>query len=753
MNTNTKKNIKKVASVIGIVLLSSSIIAPATADNTGGPGGGGAIGSYKGWAEWRTVNSSNGTTAWQKFVSNSELPESKVESEVRQRTGNLELCKKSNRIWYVQSLGVPYNGVVYKGWSYDFSGYTHGDYWNYARANDSSIENPVAVLNSTKPNLAQVDSFKNWDRLNNGNRIDVRPGYVIICSGSFDNYEPKKRTVTKEVSRESKESDKTQYTEPINYTTEVTPQIVDNKGQDPIGNNNLHHQKETVPTNFGEVYKKYSDVKNAKVEDIKREVEEAIQKDKDLNHGTLDLDEQNKAGMAEGGVLNFSERTQYASISASKRTTTVKTKTCTYISEYDYNLGRYGEEKESCVDNPDTVVVSYTSATNGGTQKQTGFWQMISVHCNANDFNNLINNVEGVRVLDSGDATKGLSAVAVTKNYQQQPNNLDFGDTSNIDSNIVNNIYDNSGDKTARAERSSQGALNIIIDKNDVNLAGVENSGKISRALSGTLGFYDKECPFECTPSNNVANGASSLNGAINNLSNTPQAKNDSKVGGGATSDDNTAEKFEFFRDNNNNKLQVDVWYPKSNNVVKYKGEAPLTTTISRWLEGTPAVNSTNGGQFSFNSVKGNKLFTGTEKVKTQKNWSIDTFSNSTSTVIPGLHNEFNAKSTWASETDKPQKLNFKWEYAPNVTTNIQTNNVGFGKNSTVNYGTSSTVGTPIQGKCYAYFGNMEASDTSSIFHENTGSGTSNELDGHLLETTGNSNAQLVINFVRAVSR
>lgn len=672
----------------------------ANADTGGGTGGGGSTRRVtRSGFQWNSIGYNEPGRAWSEFLSRSGLSRNFAIKQVRQRVGGTEVCEKSNVIWYVYSTTA-------KEWIFNFSGRTHN--WPYK----GTIENPQWQFGNRGPSVGEIQAFYSWDRNENGHKIDSKPGYTVICSGAFSQPD---RTWTETSSKTNTSTETVNYTHPYSWSTEIKRQISVG-GKDPIGADNLHNQGGTpIKSNYGRLWDNLNTAQNQGMSpaELTAAVNDALAKDAKIDRSDITLDEQNKAGMAEGGVLNVYEQTQYATVSSTETTTTVTTTTCRYTQKWDAAAGAYAAPTRECSDSDQVSKVSTASKVTG-TLQNTGFWQMISVHCNQADFNALVAAGNGIKVLDSGDSTKAISAVAYSKKYDRQPSVLDFGDAKNPNA---------------------------------------------AMAATASLGFYDKECPFECTPSA-TGNGASKTNGAVDNIENKPVGENkitnDSKYG--AKSTDSNSNFFELFRDNQDKTISADVWYPKSEGVVSYDGSAPLTTTITRWNEGTPGISDSNGGKFTMTTKDGNQLFTGNQKPENQRNWNTGTFSNATSTVLSGLHREFNVKSTWASEENKPQVLNLKWEYAPNVSTNVFTSKVGFGANGAQKTGEAVTLTTSIQGKCYANYGTESQTPTVDAFHTNTGTGTTNNLDGVLFQGAGNgANARdiqsnLVINFIRSTT-
>ena len=196
--------------------------------------------------------------------------------------------------------------------------------------------------------------------------------------------------------------------------------------------------------------------------------------------------------------------------------------------------------------------------------------------------------------------------------------------------------------------------------------------------------------------------------------------------------------------------------------MVSYKSSpsAAITTTITRWAEGTPSTQNTEGDKFIMKTERGSRLFTDDRDPLTQKNWDTSTFSNANSTMLTGLHRAFTVQGSWPSEQGKPQVLNVKWEYAPDVSTAFSTklgfSQKGNGEGLAAVSDQRKDVAAAIQGMCYANFGTESGSDMTDLFHDNTGTGTLNNLDtapvGGVGERPEDIESNLVLQFVRATT-
>lgn len=512
---------------------------------------------------------------------------------------------------------------------------------------------------------------------------------------------------------------------------------------------NWKNQKKTELTPYGkklvELEKKYKgkELTASQYNKVKSELEAAIKKGKTSNL-KISMTERNQKVFANGGVVNVIERDNYKTANiGDNRSGTLRLSGCTNTSKTKAQANKEAKEKMEKAKHmgygstgvsaiAQDIKKTYSCAThsfshnantytftsdNPTTPGNSGFWQMLSVHCNKAGFEELYNRTNGATIINTGDDSKEISAVMHSKVYPSEPSVKDFPHTNNRD------------------------------------------------------GFFDKECPYDCTP--DPALDVAKMNEARVNNTSQGAVENDKStgLGTGATSEGIQGNYFTFFRDNDPKELKIDLWYPvpgSNGGVVKYDGDKAITTTITRWGGGTPGITGQDGGQFSmwFDEVKNsNKVFGKGLDPKSQRNWDNSTDTTSLSRVLPGQHTDFFVASTWASKAGAPQVLNFKWEYDPDVSTKFPALNLGFNKDYTQRTGDIVTVATPIQGKCYASFGTRTSKDTVGLFNEYTGTNTVNELDagpinveeieraGKVTEDQGwKESTNLIINFVRATT-
>ena len=324
--------------------------------------------------------------------------------------------------------------------------------------------------------------------------------------------------------------------------------------------------------------------------------------------------------------------------------------------------------------------------------------------------------------LDSGDSSTDVSGLYRTKYYSAQPSVLPLG----------------------------------------------QNHSSLSAAQRETakLGFYDKECPLSCTSSSSTSAGANAKNGATSNVGNSPDLSRTVKGVFGAKSQDNfNGNYFEFFRDNSPKTVRPDVWYPRSGiNGVTYNGDAPKTTLVTRWSGGTPVLgNEFNVSYLNKDTKKQENIFDAknTASQPTQKNFetkeSIEKkeslFKTSTAAQVKGLLDEITVKSTWASDANKPQSLQFAWEYSTSVTSKVPTS-LGFTSGSgNASVGSYVNRSTAVDGRCVGEFGSTAQTnfaETKNKLQSNTGTGISPSFSG--VNGDYNNKNNLVLNFIRGTS-
>jgi len=562
--------------------------------------------------------------------------------------------------------------------------------------------------------------------------------------------------------RSSSSSDSLNENQIYTLKTQVTPQPIEGKA-DPAGAANLHSQPAIeVKTNYGKVwddFKKASTASGANskdlVEQFKSRFADAKSKDKSIARASVSLDAANKAGMGEGGVLNISEFSRMAKATASTSTTKYQVWRCGWdrytksgwqpsaacervggssfnpnnLSRGSFNSAVWKNSTERNDYNPvksgqtEWERFSSSASNNLATQQKVGFWQLLSVHCNPAEFAALVKSMgTGGTVLSSGDSTNTVSGLIRTKYYSAQPATLPFGDSKNTDA---------------------------------------------ARKASSKLGFFDKECPFDCTPSKTAA-GASAKNDATNNVgasgfTSASKGKYGSQVDN-MTTDDKSAHVYtnssysEMFRDNQGRTVRPDVWYPVSGKGVAYDGAAPKSTLITRWAGGTPTLGDefqvfrevTKSGATTLDPLFDPKTTVQPNQKNSFNSGTVSSFKGSTATQVPGLVNELTVQSSWASDSGKPQALQVAWQYSPKVNSTIPSSLSFATGGGNIKVGPNTTISTNVDGRCWGTFGTTATTSAVTDLANNTGTGetTNFTTPNGSLDTPRN----LVLNFVRGTS-
>lgn len=536
--------------------------------------------------------------------------------------------------------------------------------------------------------------------------------------------------------------------QPINVGTDAKP----NMKNDPIGKNNLKYQSSTKRTNYGKVwddYKKAIAKSGANKEDIvksfKKRFADAKKADQNAERSAVNLNSGNQEGLAEGGILNIKEYSKKAKASVSTKTTNYQVWRCGFVhysksgwqasssnncekvtGTMDPNnlpkagmdsarwksAGEKSEYKPTKPKQSSWKAFTTTVKPSTETQQQVGFWQIISAHCNEQELAALKSAMGSSLVaLDSGDSSKTISGLYRTKYYASQPSVLPLGDR--------------------RATNAAQKA-------------------------TSKLSFYDKECPFDCTPSRATSAGASSTNGAVSNIAQDNFSKTAKGLFGLKSSDGTNSNYSEMFRDNEERTIRPDVWYPVSKKGVEYKGEAAKSTLINRWSEGTPKL----GSEFNVYTGTGKNKTTVFDPSKTslpeQKNFDeAKAFKGSTTSQFVGQVKDLSVKSSWASDSGKPQVLQVAWEYSPTVKSKLP-KTLGFGSGtSTIKAINFVDKRTKVDGRCWGNYGTLKQSSaelkkSKDDLRAGTGTGTTPKFS--VTDSNEKTPRNIVLNFVRGTS-
>lgn len=730
MKKEKGRTLKKVfaALSLGALMLSGAIISIPTAVSPlvetaeagvagggQGGGGGGAIG---------------GNHYWVKFPNPSILSNGRI-GNVPNVWRDSQVCRNAIEVWGLVPDVVNYNNAIGGSWTYSLV-HVSGN------ANTSAMANGGQLVDSIVKNTG-------WDRgsaagyVNDKNLVCIdNPNVLVNAEWRY------------EVRHTGTRNDSFTENQVHTYTSSVTPQPIEGKA-DPIGDVNLNNQSSTFRTHYGRVWDEYkaaSTAPGANTRDLVGEFKDrftrakALDAQADAGRAQVELNEGNRAGLAEGGILNVSEHGRMARASVSTQSRSYEVWRCGFVrysqtgwqsangcgrvtgtmnwnnlpADSIWNLPTSAKWSNRGSVNPNpsnaTSWTAYASVINPSTetQKNFGFWQIISAHCNEAGLTALKAALGGdLTKLDSGDGTTNISGLYRTKHYAERPSVLPLG----------------------------------------------QNHSSLSSAQRDTakLGFYDKECPFDCTASSSSSAGASAVNGAINNVGNSG-TKTPKGLFGAKSNDNFNGNYFELFRDNTERTIRPDVWYPTNTKGVSYSGEAPKTTLITRWSGGTPKLGTEFNAYVGTGSSK-KSIFDveNTTAQPNQKNWdAAGEFKRSTAFQSKGLVSDVTVQSTWASDVNKPQALQFAWEYAPSVTSKVPST-LGFAQGNNVSLGGSVNRATTVDGRCWGEFGTTAQAglnDNKTKLRANTGTGTTTAFSTNNGDFNNRNN--LVMNFIRGTS-
>lgn len=703
----------------------SPLITEASAGVAGGGSGGGGGSSGTSGGRWL------------------EIPKAKLDNgsirNIPSEYWNDPVCRNAVRFFGVVPNGVTSGNATAGPWTYSFQGAAGLNSVTFG-GGDVVASAIASNVNSTYQWAANYMRGKNFICLDNPN----------VLTASEWRYEV----------RGTSASDAINENEVHSYNTQVAPQSIRVSdgaySPDPL-NGGLNGQVSTTQTNYGRVWEEYkraveaagADTQNI-VASFKSRFAQAKAMDRAAAKAQVALNEGNLAGLSKGGILNINEFERRTVANVSTTSSNYQVWRCGYV-RYSIS-GWQPSSANNCgivtgsID-PDNLPTAglgyarwdsaaeraeYTPVSPGQTswqrfasvirpstetQRQVGFWQIISAHCNPQDIAAL-KSAMGDDLFDldaENDPNRNgsdVSGLLRTKLYASQPSILPLGDE--------------------RADTAAQQA-------------------------TGFVGFYNKECPFECTPAKN-GNGATFANGAVKNVGEPrDDAPKERGLWGVVSSDGINSNQFDFFRDNSEKEIRPDVWYPVSGaNGVSYDGSPAKTTMVTRWTGGTPSL----GTEFNaYGLVKGadgkltktGPLFVTDGKQEPQLNFdSVKPFASSTGGQVAGYLEKIIVQSTWASTNGKPQSLQIAWEYSPQVTSRVPSS-LGFTAGGTnVELGGFVNRVNAVDGHCWGEFGTDSQATrplSKTILKANTGSGTTPQFSTP--NSNGDNARNMLINFIR----
>lgn len=461
------------------------------------------------------------------------------------------------------------------------------------------------------------------------------------------------------------------------------------------------------------------------------------------------LTEQNQIAFAEGGVLNVMQREQRGQIripaveQTSERTRDRREVWLVYEdgrqerSHYEIRnpSTRQWEERSSTSNfGWSEWSRSYTMGnvtTSRESYRASDFFQMLSVKCNVEDFERLLEEVDGTV------SKEYIADSAGTDRYRNDPqfSGIIYTDTQNL-----------------RNGRSPSRGL-----------------GAGSGNMSNDIEFYTKECNFQCeyasseNPTHRIdGSNPGSFADAVG--ANPTSGERFGYRSGGATLNELT-----FVSNNESNPMELRATQPRASSSISLTGFSnngvPTRTIVSRWSEGTPGV-TTDDGTFTMRAFDDNgdaagndrthgRLFRGNDNITLRHDQgSPRAASSSTVEILDGAYNKFDVRGNWASTSDRPETISVAWGYEANIQSVFNHwVRPGGGNEMRTRGSGGNTVTTGNYGRCHAEFRNGDFALNEHL-NETTGVGVDYESiqDDLGISSDSNHSNNLILRFTNQVA-
>lgn len=753
-NMKNNKALKLTNAVLLGAVSATMVASPALAQDSTGIWGDGKLnpndyGESK--VRWVTVGTNSISTAWDKFNHYHGLSSSNFKSQLSALGVDQEVCKSSKTIWFVVGNNDVSGGYYWVGNKVTSDVKTilfnNGSLssWDthYKYGTVGTIRNPILSIG---PGPTQDQVNKIYNKYGEA-KLESRP-WSIICSGQFESpppqpagekwteykagdpdsnptftkqnpNDPSTPNVDESITRsrnlawqQVKETGvSAEFKNPIVLNMDARPDI------DP-GVKELKAQSQTTKTSFGNLYEQAfeGELNNKTVAEMTTLVNTAVDKDKKLQP-EIDLSDQNKEALAEGGVMTVSQKDQPGTIVVKETETVITKRECTR--DYVLTNGEWVLGKASCSSWGDEKIgKGSTVNSTPGTQKNKGYYQILVVQCNPEEF-------------------KAVKAALGSKIQSVKETNVENGVAGYIQTKVA-------------------------LEGTEKQL-GYTNVGNAALNKTGSMEFYDKECGIMCyapTATNDSGlDAGGNKNGVIdsgdmpnNTLSDPSDGDGTGVKAGGVIS-----QEIVFPRDNKFRNFTVGAWRPMDS--LNPSDEAQ-STVIMTDPNGTPTAET---GDFVLATKDGKPVFGSGEAVE-QKSWDVKEFKTPTTAVISGEVTEFQAKANWPSEAEKPHRFAVGWEYdiqgsADAVPTTHAIKLSGGTPNAAVTSNPATLFAT-IQGRCFSNFSdgvangkpNPETNVTANYVSKNTGSGALAESPFTTSIGNNNDRYNMTLNFVRSVA-
>ena len=541
------------------------------------------------------------------------------------------VCKLSNVVWWTTGNYSNDNGI----WA------------TYIRGTNKWGDSKSA---KARGGLPQRTAMINWmnkygDPTWNSGRV------VIACSGNLPQ-QPTVKTVTHYGNTSSENGFNKTITGIHDSTTNLSPEQTNdykNYSADKQAQwNATHHSQSNGPvTNaWGKwvdtLTQNSVDKNSASVQsqlDNLKSKSDSLQKGDYIAHPTVNLDNANQKGFANGAVFTVSELRKTVTVQYSGKQSWVQPTKWTCKQKYLGNKkvgGEYGCSTPQA-NGQKTLKNATISKSDKLVNAPYSYWQMINVRCNQKG-----NQISGF-VDDSHGRGDGAST-GHTRTYRYD-NDTPFG----------NRPLGNNSQSNSTLQQTS----------NDSFFSSATRSSSSSCAY-----------PIDCTS----LRQPSAANASRSNVQN----KTDKMANGtyGAQSNGTSSDHFSFYRDGEPHQLRTDLWYPitdYSDSNISVDGTQPaMITRVLFDTHGTPT-----GNIFGIRtSPNGHDFLTGSD-IANGNSWQTD------SEVT-----NFYPHATWPSEKDNPQKMGIDWTWQPTITNTVYTKVDGSGNASGKTTSTSKVLAT-----------------------------------------------------------
>lgn len=623
-------------SLSGASIMSTNVSASTGSGGADGSGQGGA-GSY--WQAWGAGKKS----AWEVFVarvissgeSDAHSNAKQIESAVKNAgakhgaTGSqfLNICQNSEFIWYYGPSNYSTRWYTQAS-NLDAPGMRAG--WK--------TKNGANWSKASREASTEWKQYKAWDNKKpKGNRYEAG-NTIIMCSGSF-----KPKVVTKSDYQENTEESTDTLTADYSYVTNFIPLKTQNyNSYSAAGKNEWNAIREdqttgTKKTEFGKWYDKNINAVKAldsqtgathtnNKKKLLDGAKAAIAKDEKsgIPNVTVKPSAKNAKGFNSGTAFNTVQGKAPATFSVGTSRKTERKGTYTITTDAngketrsgtvwgpwtEVSVGKYGD-----VFNEINMLTQYR------------FQQISNSNCNVPGVERAKNSEGGMSMKYGNDTSQ--SASLSSKNYANN-RTLPLGNAAHANANLKASGYDPffngegcGGDPTPEPT-IDPGLIDCITSPGS--------------ALSGSDAKANKQ----------DENGFNPVKGKFGaqNISNGKKLSSD---------------KFGFFRDGVLRDVRLDIWYAKANGK---KQQQPYLVSSDTQITSTRAdkttvfvdPNGTPDGEMTTIKVNGTEL-SGEVKAGTKPY------------TVSGELNKIAASGSWASESNKPQRINASWDYTAKQT-------------------------------------------------------------------------------------